>query len=130
MSVFKPVTLVYNAKHYLVKPNEVLPLLAQIESVISLIDLSDANRVPFAKVSMAYGIALRYAGARVSDDEIYQSLFSDGAASAAAAAVGGLLAMMIPPEELHTKLGGDAAKKPATKMNTNTTTKTKIKKSV
>ncbi|MES2182869.1 MAG: hypothetical protein V4493_12325 [Pseudomonadota bacterium] len=117
MSIFQPVTLVYRDKQYIVKPNEILPLLAQIESVVSLQDLSDVNRLPFAKVAMAYGIALRYAGARVADDEIYRSLFSGDDTHSAAAAVSGLLAMMIPPQELQKKLvrGDTETKKPIEK---------------
>src|SRR4051812_41911514 len=109
MSVFKTVVLQFAGVDYTVAPHEVLPLIAQIEAVITLGDLTNGARLPNAKISMAYGIALRYAGATIIDDEIYKSLFTQGAAEKMSAALSGLLVLMIPPDSLTEKLSTSTA---------------------
>ena len=112
MSVFKPVVLQFAGVDYTVAPHEVLPLIAQIESVITLGDLANGKRLPNAKIAMAYGLALRYAGAHIIDDDIYKSLFAPGAADKMSEALGGLLVLMIPPDSLTQKFpAGDHEKK-------------------
>lgn len=109
MSIFKTIELSFKNKSYKIEPTNVMRCLAQIEDVISLQDLSNANRVPLVKLSQAYAIALRHAGASVTDEDVYESVFEDGGAAMVSAAVGGLLSMMIPPAKFQASI---AAKKP------------------
>jgi hypothetical protein len=117
MSIFKPVTLSYAGKNYTVAATKLLPLLAQIEDVITLQDLTNVKGAPIVKLSQAYGLALRYAGADVSDEEIYESVFSKSGAGFVTAAVSGLLSMMIPPTKFQNAVSPSAAalKKPKPK---------------
>lgn len=114
MSIFKSITLSFAGKNYLIPANNVMPCLAQIEDVVTLQDISNKNRVPIVKVSQAYGIALRYAGAEVTDEQIYESIFENGGAATISAAVSGLLAMMIPPTKFQESVAVSTteAKKP------------------
>ena len=101
MSIFQDVTLKYNDSDYIVKKENVLMLIAQIESKITIQDLA-VESPSMAKVSMGYAEALNFAGCKVTAEEIYASLFEDtNAAKIAAEAVTGLLALMLPPEKLQ-----------------------------
>lgn len=99
--IFKPVTLAWKGTEYEVPADKVMLLIAKVEDVITLSELLNPRGRPLAKISMAYGVALRHAGAKVRDEEIYASMFADGSADTAAAAVSGLLAMMLPPSSLE-----------------------------
>lgn len=100
MSIFQPVTLKWDDKEYVVPANQVMGLIAQIEDVITLAELMNKKGAPLARVSMGYGAALRYAGAKVKDEDVYKGMFSENASATIQAAVAGLLSMMIPPQEL------------------------------
>ena len=105
MSVFQPVTLAWQGKEYEIESDKVMMLIAKIEDVITLSEVynyAQKGAAPVAKIAMAYGVALRYAGASVRDDEVYKGLFGGGDDSIPAA-LNALLAMMIPPEDLQQK---------------------------
>lgn len=123
MSIFEPVSFGWKGKTYVVPATEVLRLIAAVEEVITLADLS-ASRPPMARLSSAFGIALRYAGATVADEEIYKTIFENGGASVVSSAVNSLISMMIPPSTLQDVVVGadkSAPKKPraASKKNLN-----------
>lgn len=103
MGIFQPVTFKWKEQEYTVQANQVMGLIAQIEDVITLAELLKRKGAPLAKVAMAYAAALRYAGAKVSDEEIYKGMFSSNASETIQAAIAGLLSMMIPPEEVAEK---------------------------
>lgn len=112
--IFKTVTLTWKGKTYEVAPDQVMRLIAQIEDVITLTELLNPRGRPLAKISMAYGAALRYAGAQVRDDEIYESMFTSGvSAEASASAVSGLLSMMLPPSSVEAAASSKKAEPPA-----------------
>ena len=117
MSIFKPVTLGFKGRNYTIKADNIMRCLAQVEEFITLNDLTNEHRVPLVKLSQAYCAALRYAGADVTDEEIYESVFEKAGVGLVARAVGGLLAMMIPPTKLQDSAGASAhvPKKPRAK---------------
>jgi hypothetical protein len=100
------VTFSWKGAEYKVEAREVLPLIAKVEEIITLGELADASntgKVPLAKLSKAFGVALRYAGAKVTDEEMYVGMFENASAGMAAArsAIMALIGMMIPPEYLQ-----------------------------
>ena len=108
------VTFTWGGEEYRVEAREVLPLIAKVEEILTLTEVITAaqrDTVPMAKLSMAFGVMLRYAGARVTDSEVYSGMFKEGGAGpqAAIAAANSLLTLMIPPEHLQEK--GDGKKK-------------------
>jgi len=115
MSIFKPVVLSFDGQDYTVKPENVLRLIAQVEDVISIADLYGKQRTPLAKLCQAYGIALRYAGCNVTDDDLYAKIFQTGSAQFTTNAISGLLMMMVPPADLVSE---QPKKKPVTKKRT------------
>lgn len=111
MSIFQDVTLSFANKEYKIEANSIMRCLAQIEDVISLAELTNKTHVPMVKLSMAYGIALRYAGATVSDEDIYANVFEPGSAHVVQEAVSGLLLMMIPPAKYQNSVTSTDEKK-------------------
>ena len=95
--MFKNITLTYNDEEYVVKAESIMRLIAVIEDCISLQELTRDNGAPLGKLSRAYAAALRFAGCRVTDEQVYAGLFGTSGGSNAGEAVTGLLMLMIPP---------------------------------
>jgi hypothetical protein len=99
MAIFQPVTFGWGGKDYTVPAERALGLIAEIEEVMTFIDLLvNRDKPNLSKLARAYGAALRYAGARVSDDEVYEGLFNPGKLfEEVQQAIAVLLAIMTPP---------------------------------
>nr|WP_297388269.1 hypothetical protein [uncultured Roseateles sp.] len=108
--MFRDVTLQWEGRTYTVGPDRVLPAIAKVEEVVTLMELTTfASRgdLPFGKLAMAFGVLLRHAGATVTDAEVYTGMFRSGdAQSAAYTAIQALLVLMVPPD--LPKLRGDS----------------------
>lgn len=101
MSIFQPVTLTWKGNEYKIESNRVMMMLAQVEDVLTLGELikhAQKGGAPVIKISMAYGIMLRYAGVKVVDDEVYKSLMT-GKEANIKELTQMLLSMMMPPED-------------------------------
>lgn len=126
MKGFEPVTLAWQGVQFTVPAEKQLRLIAEIEDALSMgsglpaINVLLSGAPKHSRLAAAYGAALRYAGAEVSDDEVYISImegFASGAADAAILvqdAVIGLLSIISPPAARALRApgeGGDPAKK-------------------
>ena len=88
MEGFEPVTLRWGGKDFVVPANKTLMLIARIEDALGgangdqAIDvlLNRAGGPPHSRMAAAFGAALRYAGAMVTDEEIYLDMHRDIAA--------------------------------------------------
>lgn len=109
MSFFQEITLEWADKKYRITGN-FLELIQRLEDVLHGPDGMDAVRMllrpggpGLARTCKAWGVALRFAGASVTDEEIYQTIVEamangDGAArNAQNAALLSLLSMIAPP---------------------------------
>lgn len=113
MSLFNPVVLTWKGAEYTVPADQIMQMIAKVEDILTLPELMNPKGRPLAKISMAYGVALRHAGAKATDEEIYAAMFTAGEqAGAAAAAVQGLLMMMVPPSAVEQKQPEKKAKPP------------------
>lgn len=117
-SVFEDIRLAWDGAEYVIPADRVLGAIARIEKHLTLKELHEnaagRDTLPLALISMAYGGVLRYAGAKVSDDQVYLGIFGAGgvaARDAVNAAVQGLLTMMIPPSAMVTAADRAAGKK-------------------
>lgn len=112
MSIFKPVTLQWKGNEYTVAADNVMMMIAKVEDILTLPELMNPKGRPLAKIAMAYGEALRHAGAKVRDDEVYSAMFTHGEqAHAASDAVNGLLMMMVPPSAISEQTPAKSEKK-------------------
>jgi hypothetical protein len=109
MAIFEAIKLTWKGVDYEIPPDQVMRGIARIEDVFTLGELSRhmaRGTLPLAKIAQAYGVALRHAGAAVSDEDVYAGMFSGDAAELqkrGLAAVNTLLVMMMPPEHLRAK---------------------------
>jgi len=100
MAIFNPVIFGWGGNDYTVPAERVLGLVAEIEEVITFTDLiATKDRPNLSKLARAYSAALRYAGAKISDEEVYQGLFKPGGAVflEMQKAIIVLMAIMMPP---------------------------------
>jgi hypothetical protein len=108
MKGFEDVTLAWRDEVYTIPAKRQMMLIAELEDILQKRDGTPAVAVllsnpGWAKLAMAFGAALRYAGAKVSDDEIYLSItqnIADGDFSEMMRmreATLGLLSIMAPP---------------------------------
>jgi hypothetical protein len=127
MHGFDPVTLGWNGEDFVVPAQRQLMLIAQIEDALAgpngeqaVMVLFRPNGAPHTRLAAAYGAALRYAGAKVTDEEIYLSIHEDIASGSQAAVankvqtmLAGLLAIISPPtaRALSQPVEVDAGKK-------------------
>jgi hypothetical protein len=84
MHGFEDVTLGWQGQTYIVPANNQMALIAKIEDALSgdsgqqaLSILFRREGPPYSRLAAAFGAALRHAGARVTDAEIYLSIQSD-----------------------------------------------------
>jgi len=97
MSVFEDITLGYGDEEYIVKSNQVMKLIAMVEEVITLRELSQDGGPRLTRLAEAYKVALNYAGANVTTEQVYASLFGNGGAQHVASVMQALIMMMLPP---------------------------------
>jgi hypothetical protein len=100
MGVFTDVEMVWARKTYTIKSTRVMGLIAQIEDVITFPEIANFMRrqtVPMARLCQGYAAALKYAGARVTPDDILAAVYDDpGKQMVVLKAVAGLLTMPLP----------------------------------
>jgi hypothetical protein len=108
---FEPVTLTWKGVAYTVPAREQMLLIAKIEDALSGDTGQQAMTVlfrrqgpPHSNLAAAYGAALRHAGARVTDAEVYLSIQTDIAEKSRdevmatiQGAIIGLLSIISPP---------------------------------
>lgn len=105
MRGFEDVTLTWAGTDYLVPANQQMMLIAKIEDALSgdsgkqaLSVLFRKEGPPYSRLAAAFGAALRHAGARVADEEIYLSIQNDlagkGTAEKTAAVQSCILALL------------------------------------
>lgn len=98
--MFQPVELVFKDQTYTIPANKVLGAIASVESIITLGELqvfAARRAAPVAKMAMAFGALLRYAGAAVTDQDVAEHVFSGGDQGKVIDAIANLLLLMIPP---------------------------------
>jgi hypothetical protein len=114
VAIFEQITLTWKGREYVIPPDNVLRCIAMVEDVLPLgvLAQSATGDYKLAKLAAAFAVALRYAGAKVTDEEVYSGMFEGQGADLAAKArayVFALQAMMIPPEQLRSSEKTDAA---------------------
>lgn len=104
---WEPTVLTWNGRDYTISANSTMGAIARVEDHITLFELiaaGSSGKPPLAKIAQAYGSLLRYAGARVTDLEVYSAMFGresgeDGmTVQVAIQALNSLQLLMMPPE--------------------------------
>lgn len=98
-SVFEPVNFTWEGVDYTIPSTSIMRLIAGVEDIITLQEMAQAastGKVKIAKIAQAFGFCLRFAGAKVEDEDVYKSMFNVTDQQRAISAVRTLLLMMIP----------------------------------
>lgn len=113
-SVFEPIHMEWNGEKFTIPANRVLGAIARIEEHVTLNELrTDAGgrgTVRMVVLSRAYASVLRYAGAAVADEEVYESIFEKTGGARMLEAIQGLMMLMIPPSKLRSPEAGKTTK--------------------
>lgn len=111
--------MTWDGRKYAIPADRMMMTIARVEDIITMGELSayfTTGRLPLAKLSQAFGIVLRTAGANVDDDQVYEGMFRAGGKEVqrrAVEAIGMLMQLMIPPAHLRAQEDASAsAKKP------------------
>ena len=110
MAVFQKIDLSWNGKDFSVPADRVMGAICAVEEVSTYSDLFVMlnGKPSLSKLARAYGVLLRYAGAQVDDEEIYNGLFTPGEmAKKVSTAINTLLGIMTPPNAIAKN--GDAS---------------------
>lgn len=100
--IFDEVVITWNGVDYKIAPDKIMGAIARIEEIITLKELggyAQKGDAPLAKLAMAYASVLNYAGAKVSDAQIYQAMFDNTNSTNIIGCINVLLTMMIPPQK-------------------------------
>jgi hypothetical protein len=103
MGVFTDIEMVWAGKTYTIKSHRIMGLIAQVEDVITFDEIAKFMRretVPMARLCEAYAVALKYAGAKVTGETIYQTVYAETEKQVVVLkAITALLAMGLPPDK-------------------------------
>jgi len=88
--------MTWKGKNYVIPPSRVLRAIARVEDIVTMQQLTASPSIPFAKLSMAYTSLLRFAGASVEEEEVYEVLWDRTEGGNASVMVNTLLQMMLP----------------------------------
>ncbi len=115
--MFIPVELVWKDHTYTILPDRVLGAIAVIEGHLTMSELAQeaqSGHLRLARLSRTFGALLRYAGSRVTDDEIYAELFRGEPGEVRQRIIDSvniLMALMVPPD-LGAAPRGNGSEKP------------------
>ena len=103
MSAFDDIALEWGGQTYLIPARMSLEAIARIEEVITMEELAHCvvrGAKPMLRVTRAFASVLRFAGAKVSDEEVYTDLFGQGmeALGRTQSLINVLQAIMVPPD--------------------------------
>lgn len=105
MSLFEPIKLTWKGGNYEIPARNVLKAIAKVEEIITLQRLNvEPQDVPIARLSMAYGVILRFAGAPAEDDEVYEAMVGGESRGGAAIEMVQALLLMMLPKRVRDKL--------------------------
>jgi hypothetical protein len=102
------IKLNWNGRDYFVPRSKLMRARQIIESVYSLKELAthmQEDTPHLVRLSMAYGALLRYLGAQVEDDELYEGMFGDDQTLGGDAAL--MLFHIMLPEKLRSSADGE-----------------------
>lgn len=97
--VFDPIEVEWDGREYRIPPHKVMGAIHRVERYITfpeIVEYAERSAIPMGALSSAYAAVLRYAGAKVTDAEVYESLIQTDDPDEIMEFVQNLLAMMLP----------------------------------
>lgn len=101
MAIFNEIRLSWDGREFVIPAERVMGAIAEVEEVATFPDLvimTRGGRPNVSKVARAYAALLRYAGAALSDEEVYAGMFRAGEThTQVLTALNALVMLMMPP---------------------------------
>lgn len=110
MAVFEDVTFGFKGTEYKVPANKIMRLIANVEDIVSMQDLTSGKGPKLSKLAEAYSACLNYAGAKVETEQVYETMFGENGGSNITESVSSLLMLMLPPSSYHPPESEEAGK--------------------
>jgi hypothetical protein len=89
------ITLEWQGREYVIPEDKAFQIGEQVEDIIPITDLPDlAMRPNFHKIARVYGTMLRFAGAKVTDQEIWKHFMAEMRAGKANGSAGQAITML------------------------------------
>jgi len=109
MAIFEPFKLgTWKDREYVVPADDIMRCIAKVEEYVTLFDLAEmraTGKIRSMQLSQGLAAAMRHAGAAVTAEELYNTLFTGGEAvkfvQRAWTTLHALEVLMIPPEHLR-----------------------------
>ena len=82
MGIFTDLEMVWDGKPYTIKSHRMMGALAQIEQFVTPTEIAlfgQRQTMPLVRMCQAYAAVLRYAGGRVSEEDVFQAVQEDQA---------------------------------------------------
>jgi hypothetical protein len=121
MKVFDDIRLNWKGQDYVIPSDAMLGAIARIEQHITMVELQDYTErgtAPLARLSQAYGAVLRFAGAKVADDEVYAGIYRGGEETRKAVlSLQVLLHMMLPASAMRKEHSRGNRRKAAARLS-------------
>ncbi|MDZ4865911.1 MAG: hypothetical protein SGI91_01190 [Alphaproteobacteria bacterium] len=110
--IFENIELTWQGQNYSIPANRVMGAIASVEEVVTLAELqayAGRRGAPLGKLAMAYGALLRYAGAKITNEEVYMAVFKSVSdeSGVVVAAITNVMMLMIPPALRRDIAAGD-----------------------
>lgn len=121
---FDDARFTWKGQTFVIPANAILGAIARVEDVFTFHELlaySGRQTAPIGKLAEAFGAVLRYAGANVTNDEVYEGMFgslAEGQGGAAQTAIRTLALMMVPKSKRAEIEQSEGKTKPAAKKTT------------
>jgi hypothetical protein len=113
MSVFSDIDLEWRGEVYTIAADRVMKAIAVVEAHITVPEflmVAVGRQVSVSRLCAAYGAVLRYAGAKVTDEEVYASVFASGDLQGTIVrSVSEIMKLVIPPGARADAEGQDVA---------------------
>lgn len=96
---FDDVTLTWGGVDYTIPSNKMMGAIARIEDHVTMPELQQFGQrgtIPLSRLAAAFAAVLRYAGCKVSDEDVYEAMFDGDQAQSMVQSTTTLMGMMVP----------------------------------
>jgi hypothetical protein len=113
MGIFSPFTFSWDGVDYTISGDRTMGACETVEEIVTLGEVhemvSDPRLAKITRISRAWGALLRYAGATVTDEQVYEGMFKGAKdeSSRVVVALWSLLKLMVPPSAMAEAQSGN-----------------------
>jgi hypothetical protein len=105
MNAFSDMSVTWEGKEKAIPSKNIMKLICAMEQVFTLAELAEftaRGTLPLARIATTYGVALRFAGFAVSDEDVFMRMFDDESGEGQIFIVNAvieIMTLMLPPKQ-------------------------------